>query len=225
MRQAYATGRINQVVCAVRDGAGRLPVRAGRPVDDDVGRRWNAAVAVADWQANENIVAGDYGLEPERIGFGDRSVGSEVRFTLPTFFVKNTGHRDYESVCQRTSFKAHQFARRLARQPACTPEQSARSAVIARRADSIPSGGRPRSRTARASRRVDRMGLNLDGKTAIQCSENEKNRQNRGKPVAVPAGWRNRRVSAETDAPTGTPPHSVKSRALLPRVDLATRRE
>ena len=135
------------------------------------------------------------------------------------------GHRDYESVCQRTSFKAHQFARRLARQPACTPEQSARSAVIARRADSIPSGGRPRSRTARASRRVDRMGLNLDGKTAIQCSENEKNRQNRGKPVAVPAGWRNRRVSAETDAPTGTPPHSVKSRALLPRVDLATRRE
>lgn len=47
-------------------------------------------MAVADWQANENIVAGDYGLEPERIGFGDRSVGSEVRFTLPTFFVKKT---------------------------------------------------------------------------------------------------------------------------------------
>ena len=104
--------------------------------------------------------------------------------------------------------------------------------IVARRADSTPPGRRSiagaNGRTARASRRVDRMGLNLDGKTAIQCSEDEcvvaKSRKIGCRTDGVDRVAGRRSLRFETESPTGTPPHSVKSRAPLPIVDFGTRR-
>ena len=88
------------------------------------------------------------------------------------------------------------------------------------------------------------MGLNLEGKTAIQCSENEdfrekskksknrkkskksKNPKNLENPTILRSigrladeGTHRDRSSAKTFFSTSTSPHSVKSRAPLPKGD------
>ena len=114
MRQAYATGRINQVVCARCEGASAASASAAAerkhrhrhrhrsPRRPTTGRARSAAEAAGNptlWQSSTTSTGSskrvqrvrlssspslDYGLEPERIGFDDRSVVVDVRLGSKT---------------------------------------------------------------------------------------------------------------------------------------------